>query len=135
MQYIKPQTIASFGILTKCSPLMMSLQPVVVTYICPMLDASSIVVTFKQKNTLNPPQKKLASCNITTRGEGSENMKYNTFPSEKTKVCSIHQIYSSSVSPFQAYTGIPEAAIAAAAWSWVLKMLQLDHCTWERLIE
>jgi len=27
----------------------------------------------------------------------------------------MHQIYSSSVSPFQAYTGIPVFAIAAAA--------------------
>lgn len=39
-------------------------------------------------------------------------------------------MYSSSVSPFQANTGIPLAAIAAAAWSWVLKMLQLDHLTY-----
>ena len=31
--------------------------------------------------------------------------------------------YSSSVSPFQANTGVPVAAMAAAAWSWVLKML------------
>lgn len=27
--------------------------------------------------------------------------------------------------------GIPAFAIAAAAWSWVEKMLQLDHCTWK----
>ena len=31
--------------------------------------------------------------------------------------------YSSSVSPFHANTGVPVAAIAAAAWSWVEKML------------
>ena len=43
--------------------------------------------------------------------------------------CSMHQMYSSSVSPFQAYTATPRLAIAAAAWSWVEKMLQLDHCT------
>ena len=36
----------------------------------------------------------------------------------------MHQSYSSSVSPFQANTGTPSAAIAAAAWSWVEKMLQ-----------
>ena len=43
--------------------------------------------------------------------------------------CSRHHQYSSSVSPFQANTGTPAAAMAAAAWSWVLKMLQLDHRT------
>ena len=30
----------------------------------------------------------------------------------------MHQTYSSSVSPFQAYTGTPRAAMAAAAWSY-----------------
>ena len=39
------------------------------------------------------------------------------------RVCSMHHSYSSSVSPFQAKTGMPRAAIAAAAWSWVEKML------------
>ena len=38
-------------------------------------------------------------------------------------VCSMHHSYSSSLSPFQAKTGMPRAAIAAAAWSWVEKML------------
>ena len=36
---------------------------------------------------------------------------------------SVHHQYSSSVSPFHANTGMPAAAIAAAAWSWVEKML------------
>ena len=36
---------------------------------------------------------------------------------------SVHHQYSSSVSPFQANTGTPAAAMAAAAWSWVEKML------------
>ena len=36
----------------------------------------------------------------------------------------MHHQYSSSVSPFQAKTGTPVSAIAAAAWSWVEKMLQ-----------
>ncbi len=35
----------------------------------------------------------------------------------------MHHSYSSSVSPFQAKTGTPRAAMAAAAWSWVEKML------------
>jgi len=39
-------------------------------------------------------------------------------------------MYSSSVSPFQAYTGTPVLAIAAAAWSWVENILQLDHWTY-----
>lgn len=27
---------------------------------------------------------------------------------------------------------MPALAMAAAAWSWVEKILQLDHCTWKR---
>ena len=42
----------------------------------------------------------------------------------------MHQSNSSSLIPFHAKTGTPVAAIAAAAWSWVEKMLQLDHRTW-----
>ena len=45
------------------------------------------------------------------------------------RLCSMHQMYSSSVSPFHAKTGTPVAAIAAAAESWVEKMLQDDHVT------
>ncbi len=41
----------------------------------------------------------------------------------------MHHQYSSSVSPFQANTGTPAAAIAAAAWSWVEKMLHDAHRT------
>jgi hypothetical protein len=37
--------------------------------------------------------------------------------------------YSSSDSPLYANTGVPFAAIAAAAWSWVEKMLQLAQRT------
>ena len=44
-------------------------------------------------------------------------------PSGQVSACSVHHQYSSSVSPFQANTGMPAAAIAAAAWSWVEKML------------
>jgi hypothetical protein len=44
-------------------------------------------------------------------------------------VCLIHHKYSSSVSPFQAKTGIPALAIAAAAWSCVENILQEDHLT------
>ena len=41
----------------------------------------------------------------------------------------MHHMYSSSVSPFQANTGTPAAAMAAAAWSWVEKMLHEDQRT------
>ena len=44
-------------------------------------------------------------------------------PSAQVSACSVHHQYSSSVSPFQAKTGTPAAAIAAAAWSCVEKML------------
>src|SRR5256885_14495236 len=58
------------------------------------------------------------------------------FPSPESgqrSICSVHHQYSSSVSPFQAKTGIPAGAsgvpslptaTAAAAWAWVGKMLQ-----------
>ena len=53
-------------------------------------------------------------------------------PSGQMIASLVHHQYSSSVSPFQAKTGIPlglsavpsgPTAIAAAAWSWVEKML------------
>ena len=59
-------------------------------------------------------------------------------PSPKSNSCSVHHQYSSSVSPFQANTGVPDGAstvpsgpttTAAAASSWVEKMLQETHRT------
>ena len=53
-------------------------------------------------------------------------------PSGQRNSCSVAHQYSSSVSPFQANTGVPDGAsivplgptaTAAAAWSWVEKML------------
>ena len=41
----------------------------------------------------------------------------------------MHHSYSASVSPFHANTGTPASAMAAAAWSWVEKMLQEDQRT------
>ena len=55
-----------------------------------------------------------------------------------SRACSVHHQYSSRVSPFQAKTGTPAGcstvpvgptATAAAAWSWVEKMLQLAQRT------
>src|SRR5580692_6992739 len=57
----------------------------------------------------------------------------------QVRACSVHHQYSSSVSPFQANTGTPfgcsgvpsgPTAIAAAAWSWVEKILQEAQRTW-----
>jgi len=44
-------------------------------------------------------------------------------PPGQVSALSVQPQYSSSVSPFQAYTGVPLAAIAAAAWSCVENML------------
>ena len=59
-------------------------------------------------------------------------------PSGQVRICSVHHQYSASDSPFQAKTGTPcglsadpslPTTIAAAAWSWVEKMLQLAQRT------
>merc|ERR1719203_634748 len=45
-------------------------------------------------------------------------------------ICSVHHQYSGSVSPFHAKTvDVPALAMAAAAWSCVLKILQEHHRT------
>merc|ERR1719450_607845 len=57
------------------------------------------------------------SCTRLVRSPPSSRIMFKGLPSGKTRVCSMHQTYSSSVSPFHAYTGTPTAAMAAAAWS------------------
>merc|ERR1719310_2012176 len=48
----------------------------------------------------------------------------------QVSICSVHHQYSAKVSPFQAKTeAVPALAMAAAAWSCVLKMLQEHHRT------
>ena len=68
----------------------------------------------------------------------SSTMESGPVPSGQVSICSVHHQYSSSVSPFQANTetpcglsGVPSGptTIAAAAWSWVEKMLQLTQRT------
>ncbi len=63
----------------------------------------------------------------------SSRIMFGVLPSGQVSACSVHHQYSSSVSPFQAKTGTPcgfsgvpsgPTAMAAAAWSWVEKMLQ-----------
>ena len=56
-------------------------------------------------------------------------MRCGPLPPGKRSAISVHHQYSSRLSPFQAYTGTPVAAIAAAAWSCVEKMLQLAQRT------
>src|SRR4030065_130791 len=53
----------------------------------------------------------------------SSRIMFGPLPSGQVSACSVHHQYSSSVSPFQANTGTPTAAMAEAAWSWVEKML------------
>ncbi len=68
----------------------------------------------------------------------SSTMESGPDPSGQLSICSVHHQYSSSVSPFQAKTGMPcglsgvpfgPTTTAAAAWSWVEKMLQLTQRT------
>merc|ERR1719390_346490 len=48
----------------------------------------------------------------------------------QVSICSVHHQYSARVSPFHANTEeVPALAMAAAAWSWVLKMLHEAHRT------
>lgn len=63
----------------------------------------------------------------------SSRIMFGVWPFGQVSACSVHHQYSSSVSPFQAKTGTPcgfsgvpsgPTAMAAAAWSWVEKMLQ-----------
>ena len=67
---------------------------------------------------------------ILVKSPPSSKIMFNDFPPSKAvSVCKIHQSNSSSFIPFQAKTGTPTAAIAAAAWSWVENILQEDHET------
>jgi hypothetical protein len=51
-------------------------------------------------------------------------------PSGHSKIRCVKSQYSSSDSPLNAKTANPVAAIAAAAWSWVEKMLHEAQRTW-----
>ena len=69
------------------------------------------------------------SCISTVRSPPSSRIMFGVQPSGPRTVCSMHHQNSSSSMPFQANTGMPAAAMAAAAWSWVEKMLQDDQRT------
>ena len=68
----------------------------------------------------------------------SSRIMFGASPFGQVSAWTVHHQYSSRVSPFQAKTGMPlgssgvpsgPTAIAAAAWSWVEKMLQLAQRT------
>ncbi len=63
-------------------------------------------------------------CTSRVASPPSSRIMFGPSPPGHASARSVHHQYSSSVSPFQANTGMPAAAIAAAAWSWVEKMLQ-----------
>ena len=68
-------------------------------------------------------------CTSIVASPPSSSSMFGPSPSGQVSACSVHHQYSSSVSPFQANTGTPASAMAAAAWSWVEKMLQLAQRT------
>src|SRR3954452_13862297 len=77
-------------------------------------------------------------CTSSVASPPSSRIMFGPLPSGQRSVCSMHHQYSSSDSPFQAYTGTPfgssgvpsgPTTAAAAAWSWVEKMLQLAQRT------
>ena len=70
------------------------------------------------------------SWTMTVRSPPSSRIMFGALPPAKAFSCaSMHSTYSASVSPFQAKTGTPVFAMAAAAWSCVEKMLQLVQVT------
>ena len=68
-------------------------------------------------------------CRRSVASPPSSTMRSGPEPSGHVSACFVHHQYSSSVSPFHANTGTPDFAIAAAAASFVEKMLQLAQRT------
>src|SRR5215475_2382366 len=77
-------------------------------------------------------------CTSSVASPPSSRSMFGPSASGQVSACSVHHQYSGSVSPFQAKTGTPfglsvvpsgPTATAAAAWSWVEKMLQLAQRT------
>ncbi|KAF5034795.1 hypothetical protein DSECCO2_592390 [anaerobic digester metagenome] len=65
------------------------------------------------------------SCTRSVASPPSSTMRSGPEPSGQVRAISVHHQYSSRLSPFQAKTlASPSATTAAAAWSWVEKMLQ-----------
>src|SRR5215210_1383856 len=79
-----------------------------------------------------------ALCTSMVASPPSSRIMFASSSSGQVRICSVHSQYSSRVSPFQANTGTPDGSsgvpsgpttTAAAAWSWVEKMLQLAQRT------
>src|SRR3954447_739710 len=77
-------------------------------------------------------------CTSIVASPPSSRIMFGPSPPGQLSAWSVHHQYSSSVSPFQAKTGTPcgssadpfgPTTVAAAAWSWVEKMLQLTQRT------
>src|SRR3989442_154886 len=78
-------------------------------------------------------------CTTSVASPPSSTISVGPVPSGHSRPSLVHHQYSSSVSPFHANTGVPRGsatvppvsgrptATAAAAWSWVEKMLQDTH--------
>ena len=86
----------------------------------------------------SPPSSKIMFANSARRTGWSSLRSGSSSPSGQLRICSVHHQYSSRLSPFQAKTGTPAGSstdpsgpttTAAAAWSWVEKMLQLAQRT------
>ena len=81
------------------------------------------MVVSSESPSTSPSRAGNLSCMTLVRSPPSSRMRLGRHPSGPSMVRSIAHQNSSSDMPFQANTGTPVAAIAAAAWSWVEKML------------
>ena len=95
----------------------------------PAVEASGTAPAFSNSTPL---------CTSSVASPPSSRIMLGPPPSGQRSACSVHSQYSSSDSPFHANTGTPAGAsgvpsgpiaTAAAAWSWVEKMLQLAQRT------
>lgn len=70
------------------------------------------------------------SIHRTVASDPSSTIWSGPYPSSQVRHCTVNSQYYLSVYPFQAKTvPVLASAIAAAAWSWVEKMLQEHHLT------
>src|SRR5262245_13589871 len=135
--------------------------PVVVSSVTPLMAAAMLVHRLpssvnerRSRSRMTPYSSESASvvagtaparsnstplCTSRVASPPSSRIMFGPSPSGQSRTCSVAHQYSSRVSPFHAYTGMPEGdsgvpcgpqATAAAAWSWVEKMLQLAQRTW-----
>mmetsp|Transcript_15355 Transcript_15355/g.17060 ORF Transcript_15355/g.17060 Transcript_15355/m.17060 type:complete len:207 (+) Transcript_15355:46-666(+) len=104
------------GSLPACMRLYRFLTPVVVSSEIPWILAAISGYLSRTRLVRSPPSSRIM-------------LGWVSSPGKPRTTCSTHQSYSSSVSPFQAKTGTPALATAAAAASLVEKMLHEHHRT------